>query len=219
MHTQPKYVVGVSYSALRLNSAQLNFTCLRRESQIVATPGHTQGPGNEIRTRGGRNNKNVRSAHTVGDPLDVPLAMLSGSTQNSYRHFRPNISIPPDNSLSWTPRYLSKPARQNGITDLAPCSCRICILAALVIVLSPRDPAERLQLWAMQGLRAVDKLPLGLGQTAASIVVTSDHPCHPGKVAAKVWQKSELRRALNGSLTRNYAVGVCLSAQNDTINF
>ncbi|KAL4863962.1 hypothetical protein BDV12DRAFT_201606 [Aspergillus spectabilis] len=87
---------------------------------------------------------------------------------------------------------------------------------ALLIVLSylhnghldPLDFARRLQFWCEQGLRCLDRLPLGLGKTVGSVVCDSGFLQNPTETAYRHWKKGNYKAAPNGSLMRTHPLGV-----------
>ncbi|KAK2755563.1 hypothetical protein FQN54_006503 [Arachnomyces sp. PD_36] len=92
---------------------------------------------------------------------------------------------------------------------------------ALLILLSylhhdgtllPSDLATRLRSWVEQGLRCLDRLPLGLGNTVGRVVLNSEFPTNPSAVAYKLWNSTNRNIAPNGSLMRTHPLGViCLN--------
>ncbi|KAF2663280.1 ADP-ribosylglycohydrolase [Microthyrium microscopicum] len=91
---------------------------------------------------------------------------------------------------------------------------------ALLIVLSylrnekldPRDVAYRLWIWAEQGTRALDRMPLGLGQTTSQVLEFDKYALRPEDFAYQVWHIHNFQSAPNGSLMRTHPLGIlCLS--------
>jgi ADP-ribosylglycohydrolase len=88
---------------------------------------------------------------------------------------------------------------------------------ALLILLSylhhdgqlvPRDFALRLRSWCEQGLRCLDRLPLGLGRTVGKVITHQQYLDQPEQTAKKVWIASGRNNAANGSLMRTHPLGV-----------
>ncbi|KAL2810548.1 ADP-ribosylglycohydrolase-domain-containing protein [Aspergillus granulosus] len=88
---------------------------------------------------------------------------------------------------------------------------------ALLIVLSylhnngqldPVDFARRLQFWVEQGLRCLDRLPLGLGQTVGKVVCDKNFLIDPTATAYEKWNKAKRNAAANGSLMRTCPLGI-----------
>ncbi|KAL2835469.1 ADP-ribosylglycohydrolase-domain-containing protein [Aspergillus pseudoustus] len=88
---------------------------------------------------------------------------------------------------------------------------------ALLIVLSylhnngkldPVDFAHRLQFWVEQGLRCLDRLPLGLGQTVGKVVCDKSFLKGSQATAYDKWNKAKRNAAANGSLMRTYPLGI-----------
>jgi ADP-ribosylglycohydrolase len=72
----------------------------------------------------------------------------------------------------------------------------------------PRDFASRLAIWAVQGLRCLDRPPLGIGKTIGLVVCDSKFPSSPEKVALAQWIRLGKRPAANGSLMRSHPLGL-----------
>ncbi|KAJ6624155.1 ADP-ribosylglycohydrolase-domain-containing protein [Mycena sp. CBHHK59/15] len=78
--------------------------------------------------------------------------------------------------------------------------------------LSPDDFAIRLHSWCQQGLRVLDRLPMGLGKTVGSVVFSPEYKKDPTGTALRYWEKNRREIAPNGSLMRTTPVGViCIS--------
>jgi ADP-ribosylglycohydrolase len=71
----------------------------------------------------------------------------------------------------------------------------------------PEDFAKRLAIWVREGLRARDRLPLGIGQTIGGIARNPDFTGNPFDVALASWFKTGRRNAANGSLMRTHPLG------------
>ncbi|KAK7013313.1 ADP-ribosylation/Crystallin J1 [Favolaschia claudopus] len=75
--------------------------------------------------------------------------------------------------------------------------------------LSPTDFAVRLHSWCSQGLRVLDRLPMGLGKTVGGVVATPSFTTQPIETAYYYWDENCRRlSAANGSLMRTAPVGV-----------
>jgi ADP-ribosylglycohydrolase len=72
----------------------------------------------------------------------------------------------------------------------------------------PLDFAQRLQIWVRQGLRCLERPPLGIGQTVGRVVLDPDYLAGPEEMALKIWLKSNRNAAPNGSLMRTHPLGV-----------
>lgn len=76
---------------------------------------------------------------------------------------------------------------------------------------SQTDLALRLRVWAQQGLRALDTMPLGLGRLVGTVVATRGFDVEPERVAREAWEGGGRRAAPNGSLMRTHVLGgMCL---------
>ena len=77
----------------------------------------------------------------------------------------------------------------------------------------PKDFAARLKTWVEQGLRALDTLPLGLGNLVGTVVRSPGYVDDPAATARRVWVERGRRLAPNGSLMRTHPLGaLCLTA-------
>ncbi|RHZ63541.1 hypothetical protein CDV55_102627 [Aspergillus turcosus] len=77
----------------------------------------------------------------------------------------------------------------------------------------PAEFASRLRFWCEQGLRCLDQLPLGLGQT---VVLDKHFLKDPIATAHRHWRASNYKAAPNGSLMRTYPLGIiCLDKKLD----
>ncbi|KAJ7513058.1 ADP-ribosylglycohydrolase-domain-containing protein [Mycena galericulata] len=74
--------------------------------------------------------------------------------------------------------------------------------------LSPNDFAIRLHSWCTQGLRVLDRLPMGLGKTVGSVVFSPSYKSDPAGTALSYWEKNGRNVAPNGSLMRTTPIGV-----------
>ncbi|KAJ7645141.1 ADP-ribosylglycohydrolase-domain-containing protein [Mycena polygramma] len=74
--------------------------------------------------------------------------------------------------------------------------------------LSPTEFAIRLHSWCQQGLRVLDRLPMGLGKTVGSVVFSPSFESDPAGTALSYWDKTGRKMAPNGSLMRTTPIGV-----------
>lgn len=72
----------------------------------------------------------------------------------------------------------------------------------------PTDFASRLAIWSNQGLRCLDRPPLGIGKTIGQVIRDPNFPSGPEAVALKQWLRSGRRAAANGSLMRTHPLGL-----------
>jgi ADP-ribosylglycohydrolase len=72
----------------------------------------------------------------------------------------------------------------------------------------PNDFAARLHVWCREGLRSLDRLPLGIGKTIGTLGRSSFYPTSPYEFALEGWLKSSRKAAANGSLMRTHPLGV-----------
>ncbi|KFX96256.1 hypothetical protein V497_00910 [Pseudogymnoascus sp. VKM F-4516 (FW-969)] len=72
----------------------------------------------------------------------------------------------------------------------------------------PSDIAQRLQIWVTQGLRCLDRPPLGIGMTTGRVLMDPEYLRDPAAVALACWLRSGRSIAPNGSLMRTHPLGV-----------
>ena len=72
----------------------------------------------------------------------------------------------------------------------------------------PSDIAQRLQIWVQQGLRCLDRPPLGIGMTTGRVLMDPEYLRDPEAVALACWLRSGRSIAPNGSLMRTHPLGV-----------
>lgn len=70
------------------------------------------------------------------------------------------------------------------------------------------DIAQRLQIWVQQGLRCLDRPPLGIGMTTGRVLMDPEYLRDPEAVALACWLRSGRSIAPNGSLMRTHPLGV-----------
>lgn len=70
------------------------------------------------------------------------------------------------------------------------------------------DIAVRINSWASQGLRALERPPLGIGHTIGQVVLNPEYLVDPTETAKKFWIKSKRNAAANGSLMRTHPLGL-----------
>ncbi|KAJ7191927.1 ADP-ribosylglycohydrolase-domain-containing protein [Mycena pura] len=85
--------------------------------------------------------------------------------------------------------------------------------------LSPNDFAIRLHSWCTQGLRVLDRLPMGLGKTVGSVVFAPTYISDPARTALTYWDETGRNVAANGSLMRTTPVGVICIRQSEDETF
>ncbi|KAF2836991.1 ADP-ribosylglycohydrolase [Patellaria atrata CBS 101060] len=77
----------------------------------------------------------------------------------------------------------------------------------------PRDIAHRLRIWITQGLRALERPPLGIGRTTSLTVCHPSYLDDPAARALQVWVNGNRDVAANGSVMRTHPLGViCLNS-------
>lgn len=79
--------------------------------------------------------------------------------------------------------------------------------------LDAHDFALRLRSWTSQGLRVLDRPPVGLGRTVKTVVDHARYAASPRVAARQCWVASGRTGAANGSLMRTHALGACLLAR------
>ncbi|KAJ6533112.1 ADP-ribosylglycohydrolase-domain-containing protein [Mycena capillaripes] len=114
------------------------------------------------------------------------------------------------------PNFILVPQRQNYImtpidrawTDDTDHSVLMMLSYLRLRELSPTDFAIRLHSWCKQGLRVLDRLPMGLGKTVGSVVFSPSFESDPAGTALSYWEKNGRKIAPNGSLMRTTPIGV-----------
>ncbi|KAF1808686.1 ADP-ribosylglycohydrolase [Eremomyces bilateralis CBS 781.70] len=84
----------------------------------------------------------------------------------------------------------------------------------------PFEFAQRLKIWVRQGLRALDRLPLGIGQTVGRVALDPEFGSSDKlyAVALRQWKiaPKDRKPAANGSLMRTHPVGImCVGKSED----
>lgn len=74
-------------------------------------------------------------------------------------------------------------------------------------VIEPGDFAARLAVWVREGLRALGRRPLGIGQTVGTIARDPEYRERPFEIACRNWVYSGRVNAANGSLMRTHVLG------------
>ncbi|KAF2731520.1 ADP-ribosylglycohydrolase [Polyplosphaeria fusca] len=77
-----------------------------------------------------------------------------------------------------------------------------------VLATLPQDFASRLRIWVDQGLRALDRLPCGIGNLVGSVVCHKSYLSNPTGRAIDRWVKTSRHVAPNGSLMRTHPLGI-----------
>ncbi|KAK4244527.1 ADP-ribosylglycohydrolase-domain-containing protein [Corynascus novoguineensis] len=72
---------------------------------------------------------------------------------------------------------------------------------------SQQDLARRLRVWANQGFRPLETMPLGLGRLVGTVLSTAGFEADPEQVARAYWERTGRRVAPNGSLMRTHPLG------------
>ncbi|KAA8912409.1 ADP-ribosylglycohydrolase-domain-containing protein [Sphaerosporella brunnea] len=85
--------------------------------------------------------------------------------------------------------------------------------------LVPHDFALRLRSWCEQGLRCLDRLPLGLGRTVGTVINHQLYRDAPVQAAKKLWVASDRTNAANGSLMRTHPLGVICVGNTRTMTY
>ncbi|CUA68316.1 hypothetical protein RSOLAG22IIIB_07844 [Rhizoctonia solani] len=101
--------------------------------------------------------------------------------------------------------------------------------------LDPRDFALRLKFWVANGLRCLDRLPLGLGRTVGNVVRDSDfekdpvgtavklsakrsQKQEPNKPACRYWEGTNRYVAANGAVMRTAIIGALIFQDLDGVS-
>ncbi|CAE7151326.1 unnamed protein product [Rhizoctonia solani] len=84
--------------------------------------------------------------------------------------------------------------------------------------LDPRDFALRLKFWVVNGLRCLDRLPLGLGRTVGNVVRDNDFEKDPVGTAVKYWEGTNRYVAANGAVMRTAMIGALIFQDSNGIS-
>ncbi|KAJ1306510.1 hypothetical protein OPQ81_007512 [Rhizoctonia solani] len=108
----------------------------------------------------------------------------------------------------------------SGWTDDTDHSILILLsfLASNGTKLDPRDFALRLKFWVANGLRCLDRLPLGLGRTVGNVVRDNDFEEDPVATAVKYWEGTNRYVAANGALMRTAIIGTLVFQDSNGVN-
>ncbi|KAG9122387.1 hypothetical protein FRC07_001271 [Ceratobasidium sp. 392] len=80
------------------------------------------------------------------------------------------------------------------------------------------DFAKRLKFWVTNGLRCLDRLPLGLGRTVGNVVRDEAFEADPVGTAVKYWEGTNRFVAANGAVMRTAIIGALLFQDQDGVN-
>ncbi|KAF7318730.1 hypothetical protein HMN09_00385200 [Mycena chlorophos] len=153
----------------------------------------------------------------LGDAIGIYTEFMTAAQAVEFYGAEPKISlIPPETPFhNDTHRCRFESRAWTDDTDHA-----ILIMLSYLRTreLTPNDVAARLHFWCTQGLRVLDRLPMGLGKLVGSVVFAPEYKSDPASTALKKWDESGRYVAPNGSLMRTAPVGViCIpKSENET---
>lgn len=150
----------------------------------------------------------------LGDAIGLYTEFINGDSTRTAYPSRKFTFLPRSEATPFRKDSHRSPHRPGGWTD--DTDHALCILLGYLHSdgkeMDPHDLAARLQIWADQGLRALDTLPIGLGKTVGSIVKNKSYLEDPEGTARFYWADSGYKVAANGSLMRTHPLGLmCLS--------
>ncbi|KAF8705340.1 ADP-ribosylglycohydrolase, partial [Rhizoctonia solani] len=168
-------------------------------------------------------------SHSYAIELYGPTPSFSLQSPLPEPHSPSLVGIKPDRH-----RSMFEPS---GWTDDTDHSILILLsfLASNGTCLDPHDFALRLKFWVANGLRCLDRLPLGLGRTVGNVVRDKDFEKDPVGTAVKLSEKRSQRQksdelvcrywegtnryvAANGALMRTAIIGALLFQDSDGTN-
>jgi len=137
---------------------------------------------------------------------------------------RPLKDVPSPNStnnLKWCHmdrhRALFEPSAWTDDTDQA-----LLILLSFLRSggkeLDAKDFAKRLRFWMENGLRALQRPPLGVGRTVRSVVGSKGFLDDPFESAKKTWEATDRNMAANGAVMRTGIVGALVFQDTEGIS-
>ncbi|QRV73781.1 ADP-ribosylglycohydrolase [Ceratobasidium sp. AG-Ba] len=108
----------------------------------------------------------------------------------------------------------------SGWTDDTDQSLLILLgfLASGAKEVDPFDFAKRLKFWVANGLRCLDRLPLGLGRTVGSVVRDKTFEYDPFGTSIRYWENTNRFVAANGAVMRTAIIGALLFQDVDGVN-
>ncbi|KAF7360740.1 hypothetical protein MVEN_00805900 [Mycena venus] len=144
----------------------------------------------------------------LGDAIGIYTEfMTEAQAVEAYGSSSPNFTlIPPDTKLHNDTHRCRFESR--AWTDDTDHTILMMLSYLRLRELSPTDFAIRLHSWCTQGLRVLDRLPMGLGKTVGSVVFSPSYTSNPAKTALTYWDENGRKLAANGSLMRTTPIGV-----------
>ncbi|CAE6436168.1 unnamed protein product [Rhizoctonia solani] len=159
----------------------------------------------------------------LGDAIGLFTEFLSRSHAIELYGPAPTFTLQPTLPTPHPPSLVGiKPDRHrsmfepSGWTDDTDHSILILLsfLAGNGTRLDPRDFALRLKFWVVNGLRCLDRLPLGLGRTVGNVVRDNDFEKDPVGTAVKYWEGTNRYVAANGAVMRTAIIGALFQDSN-----
>ncbi|KAG8784702.1 hypothetical protein FRC12_018372 [Ceratobasidium sp. 428] len=159
----------------------------------------------------------------LGDAIGLFMEFLSRSHSIELYGSNPSFSLqippPPGQTGMKQDRHRSMFA-PSGWTDDTDQSLLILLsfLASGGTTIDAMDFAKRLKFWVNNGLRCLDRLPLGLGRTVGNVVRDEGFEGNPVGTAVKYWEATNRFVAANGAVMRTAIIGALLFPDRDGVN-
>ncbi|KAJ7867283.1 ADP-ribosylglycohydrolase-domain-containing protein [Mycena leptocephala] len=155
----------------------------------------------------------------LGDAIGIYTEfMMAEEAVQAYGSPSPNFTLsPPETKLRNDPHRCRFESR--AWTDDTDHTILMMLSYLRLREFSPADFAIRLRSWCEQGLRVLDRPPMGLGKTVGSVVSSQSFGSNPAVTALRYWNDNGRKIAPNGSLMRTTPVGVICIHKTETETF
>ncbi|KAG8700029.1 hypothetical protein FRC09_006217 [Ceratobasidium sp. 395] len=159
----------------------------------------------------------------LGDAIGLFTEFLSRSHSIELYGSNPIFSLqvpPPPGQIGMKQDRHRSMFAPSGWTDDTDQSLLILLsfLASGGTTIDAMDFAKRLKFWVNNGLRCLDRLPLGLGRTVGNVVRDEGFEGDPVGTAVKYWEATNRFVAANGAVMRTAIIGVLLFPDRDGVN-
>ncbi|KAG8746099.1 hypothetical protein FRC10_006202 [Ceratobasidium sp. 414] len=159
----------------------------------------------------------------VGDAIGLFTEFFPRSRSIELYGSNPSFTLrvpPPPNQVGMKQDQHRAMFPPSGWTDDTDQSLLILLsfLASGGTEIDALDFAKRLKFWVTNGLRCLDRLPLGLGRTVGNVVRDKGFEEDPVGTAVKYWEGTNRFVAANGAVMRTAIIGALLFQDRDGIN-
>ncbi|KAJ7280392.1 ADP-ribosylglycohydrolase-domain-containing protein [Mycena rebaudengoi] len=144
----------------------------------------------------------------LGDTIGIYTEFMTAEqARAAYGGASPNFTLVPPETPLYNDHHRCR-FQSRAWTDDTDHTILMVLSYLRLRKLSQDDFAVRLHSWCTQGLRVLDREPMGLGKTVGSVVSFPDFEYDPPGTALYIWEQGGRRIAANGSLMRTTPVGV-----------